>query len=113
MAGRVRRKLIAARSEHSRTRPPSVCPLCERLLPPGQADAHHLIPRSQGGRETVLLHRLCHRQVHALLSEAELARDFYTLDALRAHPAVASFIEWVRRKPPEFSGRTRKSQRLR
>jgi len=26
---------------------------------------------------------------------------------------VASFIAWVKRKPPEFSGRTRKSQRLR
>jgi len=48
-----------------------------------------------------------------LLSEAELARDFHTLDSLRNHPAVASFIAWVKRKPPDFSGRTRKSQRLR
>lgn len=104
---------MAARGDDTRARPPLVCPLCDRPLPAAQADVHHLIPRSQGGRETVLLHRLCHRQVHALLSEAELAREFHTLEALRAHPAVAGFVAWVKRKPPEFSGRTRKSQRLR
>ncbi|MCP4638051.1 MAG: HNH endonuclease [Methyloversatilis sp.] len=79
------------------------CPLCGRPLIPGPAvDLHHLIPKSQGGRETVAMHRICHRKLHALFSETELARDLHTLEALRAHPSVAAFVRWVRRRPPEF-----------
>ncbi|HZY18416.1 MAG TPA: HNH endonuclease signature motif containing protein [Ramlibacter sp.] len=89
------------------------CPLCGRPIPPSQRDAHHLVPKSQGGRETALLHRICHRQVHALLSEAELARDYASAEALLAHPDVAKFVDWVRTKPPDFMERTRRSSRRR
>jgi 5-methylcytosine-specific restriction endonuclease McrA len=89
------------------------CPLCGRPIPKSQQDAHHLLPKSRGGRATTLLHRICHRQVHALLSETELARDYASAEALRAHPEVAKFIAWVKTKPPEFSQRARKSARRR
>lgn len=59
------------------------------------------------------LHRICHRQIHALLSETELARDYHSIVALQAHPGMAAFLSWIASKPPGFSGRTRKSQRLR
>lgn len=87
------------------------CPLCGRPIPPSQRDAHHLVPRSRGGTQTELLHRICHRQVHALFSESELARQFATANALLAHPDMARFVAWVRSKPPEFMERTRKSRR--
>jgi hypothetical protein len=83
------------------------------MLPKAEEDAHHLIPRSEGGRVTVLLHRLCHRTLHALLTEKELARNYSTIEALRQHPEVARFVEWVQDKPPDFYERTRKSRRLR
>lgn len=89
------------------------CPLCQRAIPPDQQDAHHLVPRSQGGRQTVLLHRICHRQIHALLSEVELARQYPSIEALSTHPELARFVAWVRRKPESFFQRTRKSTRLR
>jgi len=114
VAGRVRRKLLAARGlGFPRERPALTCALCARPLPAAQADAHHLIPRSEGGKETVPLHRICHRQIHALFSETELARDYHSIAALQAHPGMAAFLSWIASKPPEFSGRTRKSQRLR
>ena len=91
----------------------AVCPLCDRGIPPAQRDAHHLIPKSRGGAQTVVLHRICHRQIHALLTPAELERQFATVDALRRHPPLARFLDWVRRKPNDFFERTRKSQRLR
>ncbi|AUN31559.1 restriction endonuclease [Niveispirillum cyanobacteriorum] len=69
-------------------------------------EEHHLLPRSQGGKEKVPLHRVCHRKIHAELSEKELARGYTTLDALRAHPDIAAFIQWVARKPPEFTAVT-------
>lgn len=114
-SGRIRRQQLAQRLDAlpaaAAGDPP--CPLCGRPIPPAQQDAHHLVPRSEGGRHTALLHRICHRQVHALFSEAELARDYATADALRAHPDMARFVDWVRSKPPDFMERTRRSGRRR
>jgi hypothetical protein len=62
-----------------------ICPLCDREIPPAQRDAHHLVPKSKGGRRTQFLHRVCHRQVHALLTETELARQYATVEALLAN----------------------------
>jgi 5-methylcytosine-specific restriction endonuclease McrA len=90
-----------------------ICPLCGRPIPADQRDAHHLVPRSQGGTMTRVLHRICHRQLHALFTEAELARQFSTIEALKAHPAVARFVRWVRTKPPGFMEKTRPSARRR
>lgn len=90
-----------------------VCPLCDRPIPPAQRDAHHLVPKSRGGRETQYLHRVCHRQIHALLSEVELAREYASVDALLAHPQIRAFVAWVKTKPAGFFVPTRKSARLR
>lgn len=65
-------------------------------------DEHHWIPKSEGGRLTSHLHRVCHRTLHARFSERELARDFATPEAVRADPAMAKFIAWVRKRPPEY-----------
>lgn len=89
------------------------CPLCERKIPPSQRDAHHLVPKSKGGRHTEYLHRICHRQIHALLTETELARQFNSVEALLSHPDIAMFVSWVQTKPDDFIERTRKSQRIR
>ena len=92
---------------------PLRCPLCQRLIPLSQKDAHHLVPKSKGGRQTAYLHRICHRQIHALLTETELARHYNTVEALLAHPDIARFVVWVQSKDDHFVERTAKSQRLR
>jgi hypothetical protein len=71
------------------------------------------VPKSKGGRETAFLHRICHRQIHALLTETELARQFASAEALRQHPPLRDFIRWVQSKPNDFLVGTRKSQRVR
>jgi hypothetical protein len=82
---------------------PPCCPLCGRPLIAGPSvNEHHLIPRSHGGRVVGGVHRVCHDKIHAVLSEKDLARDYATWEALRGHPEIARFIDWVRRKPPEF-----------
>jgi len=55
---------------------------------------------------TVRMHRICHSKIHSLFDERELARDFADIDRLRAHPEVRRFVEWVRRRPPDFHART-------
>ena len=82
-----------------------VCPLCDRPIPPDVPQSlHHLIPRLKGGKggPVILLHHICHREIHATLSEAELARSYNTPEALRAHPRLAKFLAWVRKRPPGF-----------
>ncbi|WP_299401045.1 HNH endonuclease [uncultured Roseobacter sp.] len=82
-----------------------ICPLCDRPIPGDvKQSLHHLIPKLKGGKggPTVLLHHICHREIHATLSEAELARDYATVTALRAHPRLAKFIAWVAKRPPGF-----------
>ena len=116
MKGRIKRLAAlsgdAARAQAS-TRVDEICLLCDRPIPPDQRDAHHLVPKSKGGRHTEALHRICHRQIHALFTETELAREYASVEALLGHPAMARFVAWVRTKPPGFMERTRKSQRLR
>lgn len=90
-----------------------MCPLCERVIPPGQRDAHHLVPKSKGGHQTEFLHRVCHRQIHALLTETELARRYATVEALLEHSELQAFVAWVKTKPDDFFVRTRKSSRMR
>jgi hypothetical protein len=88
------------------------CSLCGRKIPQLQRDLHHLIPKSHGGRHTIALHRICHRQIHALFTEAELARQYNTIEKLQIQSQMMSFINWVRLKPDDFYERTRKSRRL-
>ena len=87
-----------------------VCPLCLRPIPAGVPQSrHHLIPKLKGGKhkETVLLHHICHKTIHKTLREGELARDYNTVEALRAHPELARFWAWIARRPPGFTGRVR------
>jgi hypothetical protein len=86
-----------------------LCPLCERPIPPEVPQSHHhLVPKLRGGKggPTVLLHQICHNEIHATLTETELARDYSTIEALRAHPRLAKFVTWVSKRPPEFHSKT-------
>ncbi len=61
----------------------------------------------------VLLHQICHSEIHARFTEAQLARALNTIEALRAHPDMARFLGWVAKRPPEFHSRTTGGRRKR
>lgn len=85
--------------------PPPSCWLCARPL--GQRiEWHHPVPKSRGGRDTVAVHPICHRTIHANFSNAELARAGAQAAVLLEHPVLARFVAWVARKPPDFRART-------
>jgi hypothetical protein len=90
-----------------------MCALCNREIPPALRDAHHLIPKSKGGVVTVLLHRACHKQIHALFTETELAKQYPSVEALQAHTEIAKFINWVKQKPNDLNLQTRRSRNKR
>ena len=88
---------------------PPICPLCDRPIPPGARQSlHHLVPKLRGGKggAVVRLHQICHNEIHATLTETELARDYADMDRLRAHPRLARFVKWVQRRPAEFHSKT-------
>jgi hypothetical protein len=78
MVGRIRQKqlLELQASEELNAVEIVICPICLREIPPEQQEAHHLIPKSKGGRATEYLHKICHRQIHALFTDTQLAAKF-------------------------------------
>lgn len=111
MAGRVKRKagLAAAAALVERAVAPAACALCERPLG-ARVEWHHLIPKSEGGRETAPVHPICHRTIHALIPNDELARAFADPAALRGREDVARFLRWIADKPPDFHAPVRRGR---
>lgn len=95
----------------------SVCAICQREE---TLTRHHLIPRTRHRNKrnkrdfardvvkvTVGICRPCHSQIHALLSEKDLEREWNTVEKLRAHPEIAKFAVWIAAKPRGFKPQVR------
>lgn len=65
-------------------------------------DRHHWVPKSEGGRATDFTHVVCHRMIHRVFDERELATTYADPEAVRAHPEIERFVKWVRRKPADY-----------
>jgi len=89
-----------------------ICAICGREE---TLTRHHLIPRMQHRKKrnkreftraevkvTVGICRPCHSQIHVVLTEKELERDYRTAEALLAHPEIAKFAAWMSTKPSGF-----------
>ncbi|MEZ0496505.1 HNH endonuclease [Sphingomonas sp. IW22] len=111
--GRVRRKIAVAEHEARRSvdrDAAAACALCGRPLG-ARVERHHPVPRSEGGRHTVPVHPVCHRIIHATLTNKELAMHGDDVTGLAAHPAIARFVKWLSGKPADFHVTTRRRNR--
>ena len=110
--GRVHRKLVAAALAAVPDVPAHPhCALCGRPLG-RRVEWHHAVPKSEGGRDTVPVHPICHRIIHATLSNAEIAASGGDMEAVRATPEIARFVAWVADKPSDFHVPTRRKRAL-
>ncbi|MFI0474268.1 hypothetical protein ACGLWX_16260 [Halomonas sp. HMF6819] len=105
----------APSSGHSLSPPakPAQCELCHRAA---ALTKHHLIPRtlhnkpryrkrySREERLTAIawLCHPCHKHIHRLFSERELADRFPSVEALAEDPDIRAFVEWLSTKPAGF-----------
>lgn len=92
------------------------CELCGRET---QLTRHHLIPRTRHRNKRIqkkfqreeMLHRLlwvcrsCHNQIHACISEKDLADTYHNKERLLSHPAIQKFVDWIANKPAGFKAR--------
>lgn len=92
----------------------NTCPLCERKILKNQEDKHHLIPKSKGGgnKDIVLLHLACHRQIHMIFKESDLANHFNSIELLKNNQDVQNFINWIKTKPVDFLPSFRQSLKI-
>ena len=109
---------LAKGSTHQQTNPASAgdgagCELCWRET--ASYSKHHLVPRAQGGRfgPTAKLCSTCHRQLHALFSEATLARELGTMEQIFANPQFALYLKWARRQRGHTNFRVRRANHQR
>ena len=87
-----------------------LCALCGRPIPPGVPQSrHHLIPKLRGGKggETVLLHQICHKEIHATLTETELARAYNTVAPASGKVLSGGVEANALHKPKKFFGAAR------
>jgi 5-methylcytosine-specific restriction protein A len=86
------------------------CGLCERAVQ--HTSRHHLVPREEGGRhgETVDLCQPCHSSVHRFLTNRALARQYHTVEALRAAEELQAYLSWIRKNRVEKIRNRRGSQ---
>ncbi|MEM1297471.1 MAG: HNH endonuclease [Verrucomicrobiota bacterium] len=90
-----------------------LCPLCDREIPSHLESRHHLTPKLKGGKHgpIAILHTICHGKIHSLLTEAELARTYNTIEALLQHEEIQKFVKWVKKRPIDFRDGNRKAKR--
>jgi len=85
---------------------PRTCWLCERPLG-ARVQWHHPVPKAKRGRETVPVHPICHRTIHAHFTNAQLARANGSRCSLLGNTEIKRFIDWISDKPPDFHAPTR------
>ena len=75
------------------------CELCGREKV--ETTVHHLLPKEMGGTfgPTANLCIPCHKQIHALYTNEEIAVRLTTLQQLRGDEKLARFIQWIRKQP--------------
>ena len=88
------------------------CSLCGRKFG-DKIEQHHLVPKTFGGKETIGLHPICHRTIHATFSERELIHYYNTIPRILENDVIAKFVAWVSRKEPDFYVSTRDSENRR
>jgi 5-methylcytosine-specific restriction enzyme A len=76
-----------------------ICELCGRHEV--ETTDHHLLPKEMGGNfgPTAQLCIPCHKHIHALYTNNEIAARLSTISDLRKDEKISRFIKWIRKQP--------------
>ncbi|MBY0123176.1 HNH endonuclease [Bacillus sp. S/N-304-OC-R1] len=89
------------------------CELCERE--DVETTVHHLVPKEMGGTfgPTANLCIPCHKQIHALYTNQEIAARLTTILELKGDAQISSFLKWIRKQPSTKLMKIKKSNNRR
>jgi 5-methylcytosine-specific restriction enzyme A len=75
------------------------CELCYRTNV--EITIHHLTPKELGGTflPTAKLCLPCHKQIHAIYTNEELATRMNTIERLRDDDTIKKFVRWIQKQP--------------
>ncbi|MFD2312597.1 hypothetical protein [Halomonas organivorans] len=68
----------------------------------GKARYRRRFDRAERLTAILWLCHACHKHVHAVLGERELADHYRSRESLLAHPDIRAFVEWLATKPAGF-----------
>lgn len=76
---------------------------------------HHLLPREEGGKEEHISYICedCHKHIHALYTNRELAVRLNTIKDLQADEKIAKYLKFIKKQPASKKVRSRKSKERR
>lgn len=76
---------------------------------------HHLLPREEGGKEEHIAYicEACHKHIHALYTNRELAIRLNTIKDLQEDEKIAKYLKFIRKQPSSKKVRSRKSREIR
>lgn len=85
------------------------CELCGRTEV--ETTVHHLLPKEMGGTFGATAHLCipCHKQIHALYTNEEIATRLTTIKDLQMDEQLARFVKWIRKQPPTKLMKIKKS----
>ena len=93
------------------------CPICRHFYPIKEVTGHHLIPKAKGGarKKKAPTCTPCHKQIHAIFDNKELARDYNTIEKLLKARVNEwqKWIKWSRKRKPDDRVKTRQARRRR
>lgn len=90
------------------------CELCKREGVP-KVTEHHLVPREEGGKdgEVAWLCENCHKQIHALYTNKELAVRLSTLNRLENDDNIIKYLKYIRKQPASKKVKVTRSKNVR
>lgn len=89
------------------------CELCDReniIL-----TRHHCLPREEGGKEEDIAYicEPCHKQIHALYTNKELAIRLNDIDKLRQDEKIGKYIKFIKKQNSGKNIKIKKSKNVR
>lgn len=73
-----------------------ICVFCQREGV--ELCKHHIVPRSKGGKETVLSCKSCENFIHKTWSHKELLNKYNTVDSILSDEKFRTFLDWLKKQ---------------
>lgn len=100
------------------------CELCQFEYNDGDANFHHLIPKSLHKNKYIVKHfkdidlnkygltlcKSCHNKIHSCINEKELALKYNSLELLKTHKDIQIWLIWKQKHPNFINTYNRKTK---